>query len=195
MAYTTLAKVKTYLGIESDNTVDDSLLTDLLSRAVTMIEKETGQNFEPVTATKEFSRECIDYNSIPRVLYLDKYYLQTLTEVTNGNSQTIPNSDLVLTPKNQSAYTKIHIKSSSTHSWEFDDLYDSFISVEGTWGLFATVPADVEHYTIRLIAYLYKQKDNHQDLDRTLIAGNTTILPQSMPNDILGFFKRYRKIF
>lgn len=199
MAYTTTAKIKEYLGIPSDVTTDDTLLGDILLRASDIIEAETGQSFEPVTLTKEYFRTSVNYDYDNVVTYGHRYYLeldeylQTVTTLTNGDSSVIPSTGYILLPKNKNAYTKIYLK--STYSWEFPDLQESTISVTGTWGLFGTVPKDVEHFTIRLVAYLYKQKDNHQDLDRTLIAGNTTILPQSMPNDIIGFFKRYRKVF
>lgn len=192
MAYTTTAKIKEYLGIPSAVTTDDTLLGDLLLRASQIINDETGQSFEAVTATKLYYRNSISFNTLPYYLELDEY-CQTVTELVNGNGQIIPSNGYILLPKNKKAFTKIYLK--SDYSWEYDDLYESFVSVTGTWGLYATCPKDVEHYTIRLVTYLYKQKDNHQDLDRTLIAGNTTILPQSMPNDILGFFKRYRKVF
>lgn len=193
MAYTTLELVKEYLGISDDTVTDDDLLEDIILRATEIINKETGQKFEPYTATKEYGYQCVDRYNLPRVLELDEY-LQTITTLTNGDGTVIPSTDYTLQPKNKSAYSKIVLKSNAA-GWTFDDMYDSFISINGTWGLYPTVPKDVEHYTIRLVAYLYKQKDNHQDLDRTLIAGNATILPQSMPNDIIGFFKRYRKVF
>lgn len=193
MAYTTLAKVKEYLGIASDITTDDTLLGDIILRATEIIDAETGQSFEPYTATKEYGYQSIDRYNFPRTLYLDDY-LQTITTLTNGDGVVITSDKYTLLPKNRNAYTSIVLKSDAD-GWTFDDMYDSFISVAGTWGLFSTVPKDVEHFTIRLVAYLYKQKDNHQDLDRTLIAGNTTILPQSLPSDISSFFRRYRKVF
>lgn len=189
MAYTTLAKVKAYLGIPTGTTDDDTLLDDLILRAVDIIESETGNNFEPVTETRYFDHTYVHY----RTLNLEDF-LQTVTTLTNGDGNVISNSDYTLMPKNRSAYTQIVLKS-SVDGFTFEDLHDSFISVAGTWGIYSAVPKDVEHYTIRLVSYLYKQKDNHQDLDRTLIAGNTTILPQSMPMDMFNFFRRYRKIF
>jgi len=192
MAYTTTAKIKEYLGIPSDVTTDDTLIGDILTRATTIINSETGQSFEPVTLTKEYFRSSIDFNHYPYYLELDEY-LQTVTALTNGNGEVIPSNGFILLPKNRNAYTKILLK--SDYSWEFDDLYESTISIVGTWGLFSTVPADVTHFTIRLVSFLYKQKDNHQDLDRTIIAGDSTILPQSLPSDMYNFFRRYRKVF
>lgn len=189
MAYATLDNVKIYLGLEEDVNDDDLLLEDLILRATSIIDSETGNHFEPVADTKYYDHTCTDL----RTLQLADY-LQTVTTLTNGDDAVISPSHYILMPKNQQAYTQIILKSVAS-GWTFNDLYESFISVEGTWGMFSTVPKDVEHYTIRLVAYLYKQKDNHQDLDRTLIAGNTTILPQSMPTDMLNFFRRYRKIF
>lgn len=189
MAYATLAEIKQYLGIDTLITTDDTLLTALLARATAIINNETGNSFEPVTLTKMYDHSKVKY----RTLELDEY-LQTITTLTNGNDEVIPGTDYILLPKNMNAYSQIVLKS-SVSGWEFEDLYDSFITVVGTWGFYAVVPSDVTHYTIRLVSYLYKQKDNHQDLDRTLIAGNTTILPQSLPSDMINFFKRYRKIF
>ena len=92
MAYTTLELTKEYLGISPDLVDDDDLLEDIILRATEIINKETGQKFEPYTATKEYGYQCIDRYNFPRSLDLDDY-LQTITTLTNGDGIEIPNTD------------------------------------------------------------------------------------------------------
>lgn len=188
MAYTTLESVKEYLGIEEEEDTDDSLLESLILTSEDFIDKYTSNSFESVEKTKHY----FHYSLVKNTLILDDF-IQSVTTLTNGDGNIIPSNQYILLPKNGSAYTEILLKSS--YSWEFDDIDESFITVNGMWGLYSTAPSEISHATIRLTSYLYRQKDNHQDIDRTIVTGNSTILPQSLPADLRMILGKYRKIF
>lgn len=191
MAITTLANVKEYLAIPSGTTTEDDLITDLMNASITFIQSETDQYFEPVAETRYYGIKNCEY----RKLFLDEY-LQTITTLTNGDSDAteISSSNYILMPKNRNAYKEIWLKSSSIYSWESDIDDGEFIVVEGTWGLFSSVPDDIRRIADRLTAYFYRQKDNHQDFDRTVIASSGVILPANVPSDIMRTIYHYRKI-
>lgn len=188
MAYVTVERIKGYLGIEEEETSDDVLLEELLLSSEDFIDKYTGNTFVSVSKTKYYQHS----NLVGRTLVLDDY-LQSITTLTNGDGNILTSEKYILMPKNGSAYSEILLK--SDYSWEFDDILESFITIVGMWGLFSTAPQEIAHATIRLVSYLYRQKDNHQDLDRTIVAGNSTILPQNLPIDVKMILNKYRKIF
>ena len=191
MALTTLAKVKSYLGIPTATTTDDDLITSFMNSSISFITQETDQIFEPTTLTKYYGKDSVD----GRKLLLDEY-IQSVDTVTNGDTEEteIASSNYFLMPKNKNAFTEIWLTSSSIYSWEYDDSEGEFITIEGSFGLFSSVPTIIEHTANRLTAYLYRQKDNHQDLDRAVVASSGVILPSSIPTDVLRVLKDYRKI-
>jgi len=186
MAYAELYEVKRYLGI-SDQTSDDQLLSDLITRAQAIIEAYTGRNFEAVTATKYFSTDSIE----GRYLYLWGYDLLTVTTLTNGDATEIASANYRLEPRNETPKWQIRLDEDTT--WEFDDS-DSEVSIAGTWGYTATAPSDIKHACIRLAAFLYRQKDNSADIDRPLVTGDgVTIMPAALPQDVKSILDRYKR--
>ena len=186
MSYSTVANIKAYLGIESDNTTDDLLLTSLLSQVESIINTKTGNVFEPVEMTRFYDRECIEGYT----LYLDDY-LQSVITLTNGDGVEITSDYFLLLPRNAEAYTEIRLKTTS-NGWSFDSI-DEYISVLGEWGLFTTPPNEIVWCTNRLVTYLYRQKDNIMDLDRTIATGDGFILPATLPDDVEKILRSYRK--
>lgn len=186
MAYTTSVQLKDYLGIAS-TVVDDNLLDDLIERAEGLIDAYTGRSFEATTATKYFTSDSTDGQDL--LLYGED--LLTVTKLTNGNAVEVTSGNYRLFPRNDSP--KWIIKLDESQSWSFSD-GDSEISVAGTWGYSATVPADIEHACVRLAAFLYRQKDTSADIDRPMITGDgVTIMPSSLPADVTRMLDRYKR--
>lgn len=182
MAYTTAANVKTYLGISGSG--DDTLLGTLVARAQAIIDAYTGRTFEASTETRYYGIDAVEGN----LLHVDKDLL-TVTTLTNGNAAatTITNTQYWLWPRNRGRYRGIMLK--SDYSWEQDT--DYFISVAGTWGWSATVPADIAHACDRLAAYLYRQKDAQVfDVVASPETGLVTV-PQGIPRDVQVILDRY----
>lgn len=185
MAYTTLADVKAYAGISV--TTDDTLITALIPRAQAIIEAYTGRKFEAETLTRYFHIEDID----GQFLWLSGYDLLTVTTLTNGNAVAIDAANYRLEPRNETP--KWAIKLDTDYTWEFTDA-DSEISVAGTWGWSTTAPADIVHACVRLVAFIYRQKDNNADVDRPILTGDgATIMPTALPQDVTRLLDPYRR--
>ena len=185
MAYAVLADVKAYLGIT--DTVDDNLIGELITRAQEIIDAYTGRVFEAETAIKYFSVDDVE----GRWLNLWGYDLLTVTTLTNGDATVISSGNYRLEPRNETPKWAIRLDEDTT--WEFDDSDDE-VSVAGTWGYTATAPSDIEHACIRLISFLYRQKDTSGDIDRAMITGDgVTIMPSALPKDVMSILNKYRR--
>ena len=189
MAYATLAIVKAYLDIPTATTSDDALLNSLIDRAQEIIDAYTGRDFEAVTATKYFTIDDVE----GRWLHLSGYDLLTVTTLTNGDATaTVFTSDQYrLEPRNETPKWAVRLK--EDYDWDFDDS-DSEISIAGTWGYSATAPSDVVHACIRLVSFLYRQKDTSGDIDRPMVTGDgVTIMPSALPKDVMSILEKYRR--
>ena len=186
MAYATLANVKAYLDITA-TTSDDPLLTSLIDRAQEIIDAYTGRDFEAVTATKYFTIDNVE----GRWLYLWGYDLLTITALTNGDNTVISSANYRLEPRNETPKWAIRLDEDTI--WDFDDS-DSEISIAGTWGYSTTAPSDVVHACIRLVSFLYRQKDTSGDIDRPMVTGDgVTIMPSALPKDVMSILEKYRR--
>jgi hypothetical protein len=185
MAYASIAEVKAYLGITVST--DDTLIEALIDRAKGIIESYTGRVFESETATKYFDTDNIE----GRWLYLWGYDLLTVTTLTNGDGVEIASANYRLEPRNETP--KWAIRLDEDYTWEFDDSDDE-ISVAGTWGYATTAPYDIEHATVRLTAFLYRQKDTSADIDRPFVTGDgVTIMPSNLPADVKSILDKYKR--
>ena len=185
MAYTTPADCKAYMGIIAST--DDTLIGNLITRATAIINNYTGRVFEAETATKYFDHDDVE----GRELYLFGYDLLTITTLTNGDGTVIASANYRLEPRNETPKWIVRLDENTT--WEFDDS-DSEISIAGTWGYSATVPADIAHASIRLVTFLYRQKDTSADVDRPLVTGDgVTIMPTNLPADVKSILDPYRR--
>ena len=186
MAYATLTQVKDYLGITA-SVSDDNLLNDLILRAEGLIDAYTGRSFTATTVTKFFSWDDTDGQFL--MLYGDD--LLTVTKLTNGDGVEIAAADYKLLPRNETP--KWLVRLGESQSWNFTD-DDSEISVVGTWGYSATPPADIEHACVRLVAFIYRQKDTSADIDRPIVTGDgVTIMPSNLPADVTRILDRYKR--
>jgi hypothetical protein len=190
MAYAALADIKGYLlaGGQTPPTTDDALLTTLLARAQKIIEAKTGKLFEAATETRYFD--------VPhdRQLDLDKDLL-SITTLTNGDGTVITSSSYYLLPRNDTPKYAIVLKQSADVAWEpdSDGNTEKVISVLGTWGYMAAASVDIVQATVRLAAWLYRQKDSSEDgSDRAIrTPDGSLILPSRLPQDVLDYLEPY----
>lgn len=179
MAYTTLAKLRTYLGVTEVG--DDTLLTDCITRATAVFDAQFPFSFEAETETRYFIDDDIDNDG---VLWLDKPLL-TVTTLTNGDASAtvIAAADYWLQPRNESPYWYIKLKDGGDTTY-FEFTTDGEISIAGTWGYMTSASGIVEQCVTRLAAYFYRQKDS-QTFDVTAVPelGIMTI-PSGIPNDV-----------
>lgn len=185
MAYASLADLKTYLG--AGTIKDDTLLADLLTRAQKAIETFCDRTFESSEATRYYNAGDI----LGSNLYTGKDLLE-ITTLTNGDGSGIDSDSYVLLPRNEGPPYKI-IRLKSSYCWSFTDS-DSEIEVGGTWGFATAAPSDIEHATLRLAAYFYRQKDA-QVFDTTAMPDIGMIqVPQGIPRDVRIILTPYRKL-
>ena len=186
MAYVTLAAAKNYLGI-SEST-DDALLEVLISSAQAIIDAATGRKFESAADTTRY----LDMSQVDGLrLRLDED-LCSITTITNGGGTVITSAQYKTMPRNKPPYYAIDLLSSTGVSWNYTDNPEAAISIAGRWAYSVTAPADIVQATKRIAAYLYRQKDNALDIDRTILAGNATILPATLPSDVMFMIGPYR---
>lgn len=191
MAYCDTSSVRKYLGASDTN--DDPLLESLISAAQKIIDGYCGRTFE---ATEDTTRYFDAYADVrERVLWLD-HDLCSITSITNGDGTTLSESHYVTEPRNSSTYYAIRLKTSSGKLWLTNNSSDheNAIAIVGKWAYSETAPDSVAHACKRLVAYLYRQKDNAGDLDRAVIAGNSTILPAQIPSDIKLILAPYKRV-
>jgi len=184
MAYTTLALLRTYLGIADGKTDDDTLLTALLAQAQLMIEQDRNRVFEADTNTRYYDR----FAFTGQELLVDEDLL-TVTQLLNGDSASteIASGNYWLLPRNETPYQVIRLKSG--YLWQVD--IDFEISVAGTWGYTATAPDDIIFANWRLAAYLYRNRDSQVfDVTADLDSGQL-IIPKGMPADVRVILDRY----
>jgi len=190
MAYTTAANVRAYMS--SSVNADDTLLTSLIARATAWIEQYVGFSFEVSADTDRALDASADVDGM--TLYFGTW-CASITTVTNGDTTVIASTKYVTEPRNDGPFYAITLKSSSGYVWENDSAGDSedAITVEGRWGWSTAVPSDIEHATIRMVAWMYHQRNNQTEQpDRTVIMEGAIISPATMPKDILSIFDMYR---
>jgi hypothetical protein len=186
--YTTVTAVKSYLGIST--TTDDGLLATLIATAQQWIDSYTRRTFEASSDTTRYFDARTDLYG--NELWLDADLCQVGT-VTNGDGSVLGTADYVTEPRNTTPYYMLKVRSDSTAAWTYNDHYENSIAVTGRWAYSTSAPADVAQACVRLTAWLYHQKDNYADQDRTFIAGNTTVLPLNIPTDVRLILDSYKR--
>lgn len=194
MAYTTTALVKTYLSITT--ATDDALIGTLIVRAQSMVDSYTHRTFEAsANSTKLFDAKADVYG---RTLYFsDGLEAATITTITNGDAAVIVvNTDCVTLPANGTPIYGLTMLESSSSLWTFTPAGDNerAISVVAKWAYSLTAPDDVAAATIRLTAFLYRQRESNADLDRAVSVGDgMVLLPGRLPADIAAILEPYRR--
>lgn len=188
--YPTHSDVKQYLNIQT--TRDDVVLSDLVQRAIVIFEHLARRAFLPKSTVKYFSAnssEVISWDT----LFLRSEDLLSITELMI-NGEVVPVGDYVLCG-GEPPYYKIQLVPDSDFSFLAYTVNPfNSIKITGVWGYGDNIPQDVFGAIIRLTAYLYAQKDNAMELDRTnAIAGGMSI-PNAIPSDVERVAVFYRRI-
>ncbi len=178
MSYITLAELKSYLGIASTKTGDDSLLEELIEQAQEEIDNHTHRRpkagwpvFEGTTGTFYYRSDDLyllretgdlephyswDSQTVSRgVLWLGRDCISVGT-LTNGDGTVISSTGYWLEPRNGPPYSFVRLRTGE--SWIFQT--DGEINVAGTWGYSTAPPKEVKGWVKELAAYLYRLKDS-----------------------------------
>ena len=194
MAYATVAQLRAYLGL--DLNIDDPLLESLLGRGQAAIEHYTHRIFEAASDTTKLFDAQLDTSDHYMVLDWTPYGLDLcqITTVTNGDGTTISASAYVTNPRNATPWYGLRFKLNSGLYWTFDADPENAISIAGRWAYSVTAPADIVQATVRMAAYLYRQKDSGT-FDVTAIPGSGVIeVPQGIPRDVVKMLDPYRRL-
>jgi hypothetical protein len=188
VTYATVTQLKSWLDISSAD--DDALLSDLIDRAQGWIESHTSRVFEVAedeSKTFDYARH-VDYDG--SVLFFGDLDCAAITSITNGDGTTISAAQFLTLPRN---LTPIHaVELRQTSGVLFVDSDD--ITVVGRWGYSVTPPDVITHATIRLAAWLYRQRDTGMDADRAMVdAHGFTSYPAAMPRDVYQMLVPYRR--
>lgn len=189
MAYTDTTTLKRYLGISSTN--DDTLLGECIARAQALIDDYTQRPFEAAADTTRVFDAVDDVNG--RTLFLDTDLCQ-ITSITNGDGVVVATGEYTTLPVNRTPYYALKLLASAGKRWAYADDPEGAISIVGRWAWSVTAPTAIVQATIRLATYLYRQKNNAQDLDRAVVVGNSTLLPGDLPNDLVKILDPYRRL-
>lgn len=185
MAYAELSELRAYLGVESND--DDALLQGFLAAAQALIDKHTGRTFE---AAADEARTFGEWDTAGDMLLFGAD-LCSVTAVVEDGVTLSRNDDFVTRPRIDADAPFYGLRKFDNDTWT----EDGDIVITGRWAYSVTAPDDIRHATVRLAAYLYRQKDNAAgDLDRTVVVGGTTILPAVFPGDIERMLRPYRRV-
>lgn len=181
--------VKTYLGIGQD--VDDILLDQIIDRATAIVEGFTHRVFVCDGATSRFLDAECDVTEGGRMLWL-RGDLCAITYVKNGDGSTVASNQYVTEPRRETPYYALRMRWDANNPWLWDDTPEDSIEVNGMWAYSITPPVQIVQATIRLAAFLYRQKDTTADLDRPLMSGDgIVIMPAKLPTDVMQLIKTY----
>ena len=193
MAYATVVQLQGYAGIKDD--IHNGLLALLIERAVARIDERAGFSFEAVADSTRY----LDASDWPGgavygpTLYFDTW-CASLTTVTNGDGTVIASTYYATLPRNTGPFYAIKLLSSSGYAWEDDSSGDpeNAISIAGRWAYATAVPADIQHATLRLALWYYRQRNSSTDMDRPLLAEGVLVMPSQMPKDVTEIIDTYR---
>lgn len=176
MAYTTLTELRTYLEVDEHG--DDTLLESCIDRAQQVIDTYTNRVFAaPPDGIRHYRRDAVD----GRWLWLGAD-LAELDAIINGDeaATAIDPADVRLYPRDDGPpYHRIRLLRNADTGWIVEG--DNEITVWGWWGYSRTPPADIVQATLRLSAYLYRQRDAGSWDTVAVHEGGTIMVPQGLP--------------
>lgn len=179
--YITVARLKQELDLDSQ--AEDSLLARKIREAQVMIEQATRRVFKATADTTVRFDAAWDVEG--RTLWFPHLDLCAITTVTNGDGTVITADKYVTEPRGETPFYGITLRTSSGLAWTYTADPEDAIAVTGRWAFSLTPPDDILQATVRLSAWLYRQRDSSSDFDRVSVGVNgVTMLPASIPQDI-----------
>lgn len=161
--YVTLSQTKNYLGIPPTDTVDDTLLEQIIESASRSIDRIAGRYFYADTvATARFYRAVS-----PVSLLVDDISTTTdltvaiSTDGTNYSTPMVYDTDFIVEPFNAAQIGRPYtlLTSLGTQYFPYPWNYRPGVRVTAKWG-WPSVPDDIIEATFILCADLFKRKDS-----------------------------------
>ena len=188
MAYCSVGDVKEYFKLSVST--DDVLIEMLIGAAQAYIEEAVGFAFEASADTTRTFDAIADVDGY--TLTFDTWCC-SITSITNGDGISVTSSQYVTEPRNAETYYAVRLKASTGAMWTYSTDPEDAISVTGRWAWSTTADDNIRQACMRLAGWMYRQRENRTgEDDRTIVAGNATILPAAMPSDVAVLLKPYR---
>jgi hypothetical protein len=188
--YTTVAACIAYAGIPEPTYADSELLTAFIAGAQAYIDRTCHQSFEAAADSTRFFDALCDVTG--RTLWLDAP-LCAVTSITNGDGSLIAPSAYITEPRHETPWYAISLRSNSGISWTYNDAAEDAIVITGRWAYSLTPDAGIVQISKEIVAYYWRQKDSTGDADRAVLAGNSTLIPATIPQDITDKLQSYRR--
>ncbi len=196
--YCTLDEVRAFGKFKTAETLDNTLLENLIDRVCTLFDNKCGRVIvASADTTHYFTQDDIadcEYDGGIKIgdLMLDDT-LVAITTLTNGDGTAIAGTEYFLMPRSYERKSYIRIKEASSVSWEFDD--DGYIAVAGRWAYAASTPDDVKQAVIESVLYTYHRRgDNFMTTDRPQQSmDGTRYLPVAWTQFAKEVIEHYRK--
>lgn len=186
--YTTADLVKGRLDIE--DTIDDAIITSVVTAASRVIDEMCGRSFQAVTETRYFSAGCSYEVDIDDLTTLTT--LQTDSDGDRTYEDTWATTDYDLEPYNAAAkswpYTKLTITPIGQYAFP---TVRKGIKITGVWG-WPTVPSAVEEAATLLAIRWFKRKDAPFGIAGVNELGQVQMMGSSDP-DVKAMLASYRK--
>lgn len=186
--YATLEAVKSRLDIA--DTIDDGMITSVISAASRSIDKTCNRLFSPVTEVRYFTAMCgtqLDIDDITTVTTI-----QTDSDGDRTYEDTWSATDFDLEPYNAAAqgeaYTQLH--TTPTGRYAFPTVRRG-VKITGVWG-WATIPYPVTEACILLTIRWFKRKDSPFGIAGSNELGQVQMMATRDP-DVRAMLEPYRK--
>ena len=187
--YITLANFKAVKTISSTDATDDGVIERMIEQASRYIDIQTGRTF--------YARTETHYFDVPggRELRMDDDLL-TITTLTNGDDNTIADTEYNLVPKNTTPYYAIRLKQMSSKYWDSDSdgNTEDVISVAGTWGYSDGAPMDVQQACEDIVLRMYGRRyGKGNDGQVKVTAAGVVVTPNDVSSQtqrVINYYKR-----
>lgn len=177
---TTLAKVKTWLGIASANTTDDALLTEMVSAYSEYIQTWLGRSILAASYTE--SRDGSGQTLMPFA-----NYPVTAVSSVSVNGVTIPVAASVTGPGYRFTSTMLIL-----NGYTFAPGYGN-VQITYTAG-YAAVPPELDRATCELVAMRYREKDRIGMTSKTLSGEIVSFITDDFSKSIKTILNNYKKV-
>ncbi len=197
--YINTSDVKSYGGIPSTDTVDDTEVSIMITRAQAYIEEYTGRVFQS-DSDAETARYFTAVDDVDGDrLWLDQD-LNTVKSLVAG-TDTIASTNYVTEPRSEGPYFALTMKSQSPQVWtntDSDGEHESAIVVTAQWAYSSDVPEEIKHAMVRLVGWFYAQSRTSLattiDLNRVeILPSGGFLMPAQFPADVLGILDLFKK--
>ena len=162
--YVTLNEAKTYLGIPLADTVDDTMLEQIIESASRSIDRIAGRYFyQDASATAQYYRAVSPVSLLVADISTTTGLLVAIDTSGTGTYSTSMtyNTDFIVEPLNAAAtgrpYTLLTAVGPTYFPYPFN--YRPGVRVTARWG-WPAIPDDIVEATLILVADLYKRKDS-----------------------------------